>query len=156
MYVFFLIARFAITSVCPAGDNDPRRLQRLLLRHVLPAQPRVPAGPAPAGPQGRPAHPQEAPAPHPRQHRAAARYERYTAEPAAAGDAATRVPLIPLSDLSRILPAMKNTTPFCELLRRVACSCLYGEPTKPVRRRMQNIIERYIQVEFEIVRTFRG
>lgn len=51
---------------------------------------------------------------------------------------------------------MKNTTPFCELLRRVACSCLYGEPTKPVRRRMQNIIERYIQVEFEIVRTFRG
>lgn len=46
---------------------------------------------------------------------------------------------------------MKQTTPFCEMLRRFACSCLYGEPTKPIRRRMRKIIERYVQVEFEMV-----
>ncbi|XP_034254861.1 phospholipase B1, membrane-associated [Thrips palmi] len=62
----------------------------------------------------------------------------------------TLVNLVTQPDLSRILPAMKNTTPFCELLRRVACSCLYGEPTRPMRGRMQAIIERYIQVELEI------
>ncbi|KAE8750863.1 hypothetical protein FOCC_FOCC002291 [Frankliniella occidentalis] len=62
----------------------------------------------------------------------------------------TFVNLVTQPDLGRILTTMKNTSPFCELLRRFACSCLYGEPTKPIRGRMRKIIERYIQVEWEM------
>lgn len=54
-------------------------------------------------------------------------------------------------DLGRILPAMKQTSPLCEVLRRMACSCLYGERFKRVRPNMRRIIQRYIDVEFELV-----
>ncbi|KAK3918837.1 Phospholipase B1, membrane-associated [Frankliniella fusca] len=62
----------------------------------------------------------------------------------------TFVNLVLQPNLGQILPTMKKTSVSCEMIRRIACSCLYGEMTKSVRGRTRKIIERYIQVEWEM------